>query len=96
MKLLLRPAAAADLDQAYVWYESQQVGLGDEFLEAVIRVFDVLENSPRLFPVVHRDTRRALVKRFPYSIFYRLIGENAVVVACFHGSRDPIKWQERS
>jgi plasmid stabilization system protein ParE len=96
VKLLLRPAAAADLDEAYLWYETQQDGLGDEFLAAVIRVLDLVAESPRLYPIVHRDTRRALVKRFPYSILYRLIGDNAVVVSFFQGSRDPKKWQERS
>ena len=34
-KLLLRPAAAADIEEAYRWYERQRVGLGEEFLTAV-------------------------------------------------------------
>jgi plasmid stabilization system protein ParE len=35
MVVLIRPAAAADIDDAFVWYERQRPGLGEEFLEAV-------------------------------------------------------------
>ena len=86
MSLVVRPAAAADLDEAFLWYEAQREGLGEEFLNAVTRVMDALAESPRQYPVVHRDTRRALVRRFPYSVFYRVMRSDVVVVACFHGS----------
>jgi plasmid stabilization system protein ParE len=68
MKLVLRPAAASDLDEAFLWYESQRAGLGEEFLVAVTRVMEVLAESPLQYPIVHRETRRALVRRFPYSV----------------------------
>jgi hypothetical protein len=32
--LIFRPAAAADVEEAYDWYESQRTGLGEEFLES--------------------------------------------------------------
>ena len=95
MSLVVRPAAAADLDEAFLWYEAQREGLGEEFLKAVTRLMDALAESPRQHPVVHRDTRRALVRRFPYSVFYRVMGSDVVVVACFHGSRDPESWRGR-
>lgn len=34
-RLLVRPAAAADIEGAYQWYERQRVGLGEEFLTSV-------------------------------------------------------------
>ena len=96
MNLVLRPAAASDLDEAFFWYESQRAGLGEEFLVAVTRVMKVLAESPLQSPIVHRQTRRALVRRFPYSVLYRIVGSNVVVVGCFHGSRDPRRWRNRS
>ncbi len=48
---------------------------------------------PARYPVVHRETRRVLVHRFPYGIFYRVYGERVVVVACMHGRRDPRRWR---
>jgi plasmid stabilization system protein ParE len=66
---IFRPAAAADIEDAYRWYEDQQVGLGEEFVGAVKSMLDSLSNNPERFPIVHRQTRRALLKRFPYGLF---------------------------
>jgi plasmid stabilization system protein ParE len=52
--------------------------------------------NPELFPVVHRQTRRALLRRFPYGLYYRIVNDQIVVVACMHGRRDPRQWQSRS
>ncbi|HVS11496.1 MAG TPA: type II toxin-antitoxin system RelE/ParE family toxin [Planctomycetota bacterium] len=95
MSLVVRPAAAADLEEGFVWYEGQRTGLGDEFLDAVGQVFSAVLESPRRYRVVHRETRRAHLRRFPYSVFYRIVGEDVVVVACFHGSRNPRRWEGR-
>jgi plasmid stabilization system protein ParE len=93
--ILLRPAAAGDIESGYRWYEQQRSGLGDEFLAGVRTTLDVIEADPAAYPVVHRDTRRALVRRFPYSIFYRLVAGRVVVVGCMHVRRSPRRWQVR-
>lgn len=92
---VFRPAAAADIERAYVWYERERAGLGEEFLaEAFISVQAVLER-PETFPVLHRQTRRALIRRFPYALFFRMVGERIVFVACFHVRRNPNVWKRR-
>ncbi len=96
MPILIRPAAAADIDEAFLWYERQQAGLGDEFLTAVQSALDDVVAHPTKYPVVHRETRRVLVHRFPYGIFYRVYSEVVVVVACLHGRRDPRRWISRT
>ena len=95
MILVLRPAAAADVEAAYRWYEQQQVGLGDEFLDAVRGTLRAIEMNPAAHAVAHRNTRRSLVRRFPYAVFYRVIGEHVVIVACMHARRNPRKWRRR-
>jgi hypothetical protein len=55
----------------------------------------ILEN-PETYPVFHREARRIRLKRFPYSILYRVYPELIVIVACLHGRRDPLKWRERA
>lgn len=92
---VFRPAAAADVEDAFLWYESQGSGLGDEFLEEMTLVLDVIAEHPDRFPVVHRETRRALLHRFPYALFYRITGEGIIIVACMHGKRNPDHWQIR-
>jgi plasmid stabilization system protein ParE len=93
---IFRPAAAADVEEAYRWYEAQQVGLGDEFLAAVSTVIESLAAQPERFPIVYRQTRRVNLRRFPYGLFYRIIDDQIIVVACMHGRRNPRRWQSRS
>lgn len=92
---ILRAAAAADVEEAYDWYEAQREGLGDEFLAAVQAALESILNHPEAAPIVHRETRRVLLRRFPYGIHYRLIDEEVVVVACFHAKRNPRLWSTR-
>ena len=96
-QVVVRPAAAADIEDAYHWYESQQPGLGEDFLAALRTVRDRLLEHPEAHPVLHRKTRRALIqRRFPYAVFYRIYGDTIVVVACMHAKRDPRRWQGRT
>jgi plasmid stabilization system protein ParE len=62
---------AADIEDARAWYERARPGLGEEFLAAVTTALNHISDNPVLDPAVHRDTRRALVPRCPYALFYR-------------------------
>lgn len=94
-RLLLEPEAEADLAQAFGWYEAQRHGLGSEFLAEVARVFEAIEEAPERFPVLQRRTRRALLRRFPYAIFFVSESDRIAVTACLHARRDPRRWQTR-
>jgi plasmid stabilization system protein ParE len=94
--MIIRPAATADIQEAYSWYEARREGLGQEFRDAVDAALLLVAAAPRAFPILHRDTRRVLLKRFPYGLFYRFIGEQQViVVACMHAKRNPRQWRGR-
>ena len=96
-QVIVRPAAAADIEDAYQWYELQRPGLGEEFLRALGVTRDRVLDHPETFPILHRDTRRALIpRRFPYGLFYRVHGDTIVIVACMHAKRDPRRWQRRN
>jgi plasmid stabilization system protein ParE len=84
---MLLPAAAADIEDAYGWYEAQSDGLGDEFLSVFQATLECLQADPQKAPVVHGETRRHLMRRFPHVIFYRVIDANVVVLACFPETR---------
>jgi hypothetical protein len=45
--------------------------------------------------LVDRTVRRALVRRFPYGIFYEIEARQIVVYGIFHGARDPRAWRRR-
>jgi plasmid stabilization system protein ParE len=94
--VLVRPAAAADIEEAFLWYEGQRVGLGLEFRSELEATIDRVAANPQLYQVVHRNTRRALLRRFPYGVLYRAYPEAIIVVAVMHGRRAPKRWQSRS
>lgn len=95
MQPVVRPAAAADIEEAFLWYEERRSGLGNEFLAAVQRALDNIAARPTTYPMIHRGARRLLLRRFPYAIFYRVYGEVVVIVACMHVRRDPTRWEAR-
>jgi toxin ParE1/3/4 len=94
--VLIRPAAAADLQDAFDWHERQRSGLGAAFREAVRNKLGDIAANPMQYQVVHRDTRRALLRRFPYGLYYRVYPGIVVVVACMHGRRNPRRWKMRT
>ncbi len=88
-RVIFRPEARRDALEAYRWYEAQTPGLGGEFREELEATITGICDAPTAFPVMLRDTRRARLRRFPYGVFFREYGEAIVVVAVFHGRRDP-------
>jgi len=89
------PDARADLEEAYAWYADKGAPLAERFALAVEGVVNAIARNPLQFPVVHRGRRRAGVRRFPYGIIYEVQERRIVVMACFHGRRDPKRWQSR-
>jgi plasmid stabilization system protein ParE len=93
-KLILAPEAEQDIAESYHWYENRRSGLGEEFLGCVDACIERILRNPETYAKVHQDYRRAIVRRFPYVIFYEY-DEGAVTIYCvFHTSRDPEKWRE--
>lgn len=93
--LVISPEAEQDVADAYAWYERQRVGLGEEFLSCVDACIQAIRRAPELSAVVHEDYRRALVRRFPYAVFYEFLHGAVTVYCVFHTARDPAKWRER-
>lgn len=91
-----RPEVVDDLSTAWDWYEQRRSGLGEEFLAAVERCVERITTNPKLFAVVHRDVRRALVGRFPYAVFFAIRDEEVTVLAILHARRDPGTWLQRT
>ncbi len=96
MKLVLRPEAEKDLAEAHAWYEKRASGLGAEFLAAVERVLEAIQDNPLRYPVIHQSIRRALTRRFPYCVFFVYDRGAVSVLAVMHAARDPHKWRERT
>lgn len=95
LRLVVAPEAAADVSQAFAWYEAQRIGLGSEFLLCVEACLEAICRMPAMQERVHENYRRALVRRFPFAVFYEYDGDNLTVYGVFHTARDPAKWRQR-
>ncbi|MFZ3263765.1 MAG: type II toxin-antitoxin system RelE/ParE family toxin [Terriglobales bacterium] len=89
------PEANEDLLDARAWYDNIRPGIGERFALAVEATVEAISERPLQFPVVHRTRRRAGVRLFPYGIFFEAQEHRIVVIACFHGRRNPRRWQSR-
>jgi toxin ParE1/3/4 len=94
-QLIIRPEAAADLADAFEWYEQRKAGLGRDLLARIESKLEEIKAHPGRFPVVHRDIRRALIRRFPYGIYFFAHGSALIVIAIFHAKRNPQRWKDR-
>jgi len=95
--LLLTPLAQQDLEDAYRWYEEQNKGLGKEFIRCVDARLASVKRNPLQYQVIFKETvRRALINRFPFSIYYIDEPETISIVAILHQRRDPKSWKVRT
>jgi plasmid stabilization system protein ParE len=96
-RVVLLPEAEADVTDAAAWYESQRerAGLGREFLQEFRAATEKLRRDPLLFQAVFAPIRRILLRRFPFAVFYEVVGREVVVLTCAHTSRDPEFVQQR-
>ena len=94
-RVIFRREARADALEAYRWYENKEVGLGADFRSELSAAIQRIRESPTAYRVLHRDTRRARLRRFPYGVFSREYAEAIVVVAVLHTRRHPKRWKQR-
>src|SRR5665811_1911207 len=89
-------AASAEFIEASAWYESKRFGLALEFMAEIDRCISLASEHPLQYAVVRNDIRRVVAHRFPYSIYFRAEEHRIVILAVFHGSRNPAIWLTRA
>ncbi len=95
MQLRFLPEADSEFAEARVWYGVQCAGLDIEFMKRVDETLQRISDDPNRFPRVYRKLRRALVRKFPFAIFYEATTEEILVFAVFHSRRDPRRLTSR-
>ncbi len=93
-QLRILPAAEGDLAQAAEWYEIRRPGLGLKLLIDADHLLQRVAEAPLSFALWRPDQpwRKALLGRFPYAIFFRLVADELEVVAVAHTRRRPGFW----
>ena len=69
-QVLISPEAELHLEDAYHWYESQNKGLGSEFIRVVDASLFAIQRNPLAYASVYREVRKKLIRKFPYGLFY--------------------------
>lgn len=93
--VVLSAAAAIDIAEAYTWYEEQRPGLGTELLDNIDQTLALIGEGPHRYPVVMDGVRRALLRRFPYSVYFQIEPNQIWIVGVLHQHRHPLAWRRR-
>jgi len=84
----------SDLLAAARWYDVQQPGLGDDFLDECEAAIASLSANALLYSVRFADVRCIRLPRFKrYGVYYFMTEEQIVLLAVHHGARDS-RWLE--
>ncbi len=87
--------AQKEIQDAFSWYESKRTGLGDEFAGELSSLFQRISHSPQSFPSGPHETRKAVLKRFPFVVYFVAGKDWITIVAVYHSSRIPGGWADR-
>ena len=94
-RLISDPRADLDVEGAFEWYENEQPRLGFEFLNELRAAYNSIANGPLKYQHLRSGIRRALLKRFPFAVYFAIEGADILVLAVLHASRVPAEWQRR-
>ena len=96
MEIEFHPDAVSEIREVTLYYQAQQVGLGERFLSTLQETLTRISNFPESYPVVASNIRQCKVTHFPYAIVYRIQVNYIQVIALAHSRRKPEYWSGRS
>jgi toxin ParE1/3/4 len=83
------PIAREDIRAITQWYRNELEGLEGRFLNNLEAAISLLQGNPKLYPVSFGSIRSALMRRFPYRIYYFLEADVIFVLGVIHTKRSP-------
>jgi len=93
-QLISEPPVDLDVEAAFEWYDNERPGVGLEFLDQLRATYNRVADGPLKYQDLRGGIRCALLRRFPYAVYFA-IEAAIVVVVVLHASRDPAEWQRR-
>lgn len=95
MKSRFVSSAEEEFADAGAFYESERLGLGDEFFETIRAAVNLLEEIPETGSPIDSSFRSVVIRRFPYRIVYKIADSEIIIIAVAHQSRHPEYWRDR-
>jgi plasmid stabilization system protein ParE len=95
MRLWFDPAARAEYVGAAERLKAESIQRGREFAQEFRTALDAILVFPHSYSADQDGVRRRMLRRFPYSLIYRVTDDTVEVIACAHTSRAPEYWRDR-
>src|ERR1051325_1916066 len=95
MKVRFHPGARAELLDARNWYYERSPLTSVAFAHAVDHAVARVRTAPNIHPLADYGTRKLILQRFPFNIFYRIGETEILIVAIAHQKRSPGYWLPR-
>jgi len=95
VKITILEIARLEFNEAKEFYEIEQTGLGAKFENEIKNGLLHIQQFPQAWPPERKETRRYLVRKFPYKIIYSVQEDNIVILAFAHLHRKPNYWVDR-
>ena len=96
MRIKLHPHARTELSDARNWYFERSPLSAFAFAQTVENALSRIKEAPNTFPLADHGTRKFVLQRFPFNIFYRTLENEIVIVAVAHQKRRPGYWSGRT
>jgi plasmid stabilization system protein ParE len=90
------PAAEADYQSALAWYRARSQQAADRFEAAVDAALQTIGDFPELYGLLDDQHRGCVLRRYPYTIVYRIVAGDVLIVAVAHARRSSSYWQGRN
>ncbi len=93
--VIFHELAEDELNEAAAYYAQARPGLGDAFVAEVQNAVDALAAAPLVGTQIENQVRWWLVRRFPFSVLYRVRTDHIRILAIAHQKRRPFYWRGR-
>jgi plasmid stabilization system protein ParE len=88
-------AALEEAEAAARWYTARSEAAALGFADEIDAAASAIERLPNAWPAYEHGTRRFLLRRYPFSVVYRIEPDRILIVAVAHGHRRPGYWLSR-
>ena len=87
--------AIEEAETAARWYAERSSAAAEGFAEEIDAAIAAIEHTPDAWTRYDHGTRHYLLRRYPFSVVYRVEAVRILIVAVAHGRRRPGYWEPR-
>jgi len=96
VELEIHPAALDEIQSAASWYSERSDSAAAAFIAELDKAIEFIVAAPSRWPLSKHGTRKFVLNRFPFAVFYRFEGSLIQILAVANGHRRPGYWKGRS